>query len=72
MFKFVKNDEIILEKTKELYKAGIFNNLEVKAINGYIHIIATDQIEKRILLTVVGGKIYYYKQYLNNEIKIQI
>ena len=50
-------------------KAGIFNNLEVKVINDHIHIIATDEIEKRTVLTGVGGKIYYYKHYLNNEIK---
>ena len=66
------NVEFILTKTKDLNKAGIFNNLEDKAINGHIHIIASDDIEKRKLLTVVGGKIYYYKQYLNNEIKKRI
>ena len=61
-------EEIILAKTTKLNKNGIYNNLEVKLLNNHIYIRAKEDINNNTLITTVGGKIYFYKQYLKDEV----
>ena len=62
-----KKDEIILSKTMELAKEGIFYNIKMEFNHGIYYAKSTSLIKKNTLITIVGGKIFYYKNFIEKD-----
>jgi integrase len=60
-----ENNLLILNKTIELIRKGIFYNIKAIRKNGIICIESTNKLEKLTLITIIGGTIFYNKNYNN-------
>lgn len=63
-----ENERIILSKTIENNKNGLFSNIRAENQDGKIFLKSTNNIKKKTLITLVGGTIYYLKRH--NKMKI--
>ena len=63
-----ENERIILSKTIENNKNGLFYNIRAENQDGKIFLKSTNNIKKKTLITLVGGTIYYLKRH--NKMKI--
>lgn len=64
-----EEDEIILAKTMNLNKEGIYYNMKMEFNNGIYYVKSTNEIKENTLITIISGRIYYYKNYINNELE---
>ena len=60
-----ENNLLILDKTYELIIKGIYYNIKAIKENGIICIESTNTLEKLTLITIIGGTVYYNKNYQN-------
>lgn len=67
LYQLNKNENIILEETLNLNRKGIYYNLKGVVRNGKPTIVASDNIPKNVLITMIGGLVYFKKN--NNTIK---
>jgi integrase len=65
LFYLTKEEHLILNKTINLNKKGIFNNIRFIMKDKDILIKADNDIAKNTIITIVGGKVYYLKDIQN-------
>lgn len=70
-FYLSQEDESTLLKTINLNNEGIFYNIKIEINNNQIYVKAAEDIGKNILITIIGGKIFYYNEFLKNKIEKQ-
>ena len=60
-----ENNILVLNKTYELISKDIYYIIKTIKENGIICIESTNKLEKLTLITIIGGTVYYNKNYKN-------
>lgn len=58
-----KEQKLVFDKTIDYNKNGFYFNMKAVYNKGNINIVATKDILKNTLITLIGGNIYYYKDF---------